>query len=58
MNIKKIKFLLSDEDGGEIVEYAVVIGVLVAGILTIMPGIVDNIVILFGAMETATGSTS
>jgi len=58
MNIKKIKFLLSDEDGGEIVEYAVVIGVLVAGILTIMPGIVDNVVILFGAMETATGSTS
>jgi len=58
MNIsKKITQLILDENGGEIVEYAVVIGVLVAGIIAIMQGILGNVVILFGAMETATDST-
>lgn len=35
----KLTFFLNDQDGGEIVEYALVIGLLVVGIVTIVASI-------------------
>jgi len=57
MNIQnQIMALASDENGGEIVEYAVVIGILVVGILIIMQGINTNVKALFTGIETATAN--
>jgi len=57
MSIKnKIMTLVSDENGGEIVEYAVVIGILVVGILVIMQGISGNVTTLFTGIQTATAN--
>ena len=49
-----INVFLKEEDGGELVEYALVIGVLVVGISGIMPAIQTAVNTLFTAIQTET----
>jgi len=55
MNIKnKIMALISDENGGELVEYAIVIGVLATAVMTLMGAIKGNVTTKFTNIDTAT----
>jgi len=54
MNIKnKIMALISDENGGELVEYAIVIGVLATAVMTVMALIKGNVTTKFQNISTA-----
>ena len=48
--------LVSDESGGELVEYAIVIGVLATAVMVSMASIRDNVSTKFTNISTATGN--
>lgn len=51
--IEMLKNFWRDEDGGEIVEYAVVIGVLVVAVVGIMTGIKNGAATKFNSINAA-----
>jgi len=52
----KVMSLVSDESGGELVEYAIVIGVLATAVMVSMASIRDNVSTKFTNISTATGN--
>jgi len=54
MNIKnKVIALVSDENGGELVEYAIVIGVLALAVGTLMTSIKSSVTTKFTGIDAA-----
>ncbi|WP_200375002.1 Flp family type IVb pilin [Thiocystis violacea] len=54
-SIEMLKAFWRDEDGGEIVEYALVVGLLVVGIAGLMVTISGHVGTLFGAIGEELG---